>query len=40
MAVDNEPEPSWNGADQEQRVEKWKATVGFRSDWGEIDIPR
>jgi hypothetical protein len=40
MAVDNEPEPFWDGADQEQRVGTWRATVGCRSEWGEIDVAR
>lgn len=34
MAVDNEPAPFWTGDDEVERVEAWKAAVGWTSDWG------
>jgi uracil-DNA glycosylase len=37
IAVDNEPEPFWNGAGQEDRVENWKRLVGFDEErWGRV----
>lgn len=36
VPVDNEPEPFWQGADQEQRVERWRAEVGFDRAWGTV----
>jgi hypothetical protein len=37
MAVDNEPTPFWSGADENDRVEQWKSTVGFRDGaWGAV----
>jgi hypothetical protein len=36
IAVDNEPEPFWTGADQVERIERWKAAVGFDETWGQI----
>jgi uracil-DNA glycosylase len=39
IAVDNEPEPFWNGADQEARVEAWKRAVKFDSArWGTVSV--
>jgi uracil-DNA glycosylase len=29
IAVDNEPEPFWNGADQDARIARWKRAVRF-----------
>ncbi len=29
LAVDNEPEPFWNGGDEDVRIADWKAQVGF-----------
>lgn len=29
IAVDNEPEPFWNGDDQEERIAKWKRAAKF-----------
>lgn len=37
LAVDVEPHAFWNGADQVERVEAWKRTVGWRADWGEAE---
>jgi hypothetical protein len=36
LAVDNEPEPFWTGADQAERIERWKAAIGFDDAWGTI----
>lgn len=36
IAVDNEPEPFWTGADQVDRIERWKAAVGFDDAWGKV----
>ncbi len=37
MAVDNEPTPFWNGADEDERIAQWKAAVGSRDgEWGEV----
>jgi hypothetical protein len=36
VAVDGEPEPFWTGEDQEDRIERWKAAVGFRDQWGQV----
>jgi hypothetical protein len=29
LAIDNEPEPFWTGEDEHERIEQWKATVGW-----------
>src|SRR3972149_2657180 len=34
VAVDDEPEPFWNGIDEAARVARWAARVGFQSSWG------
>src|SRR5690242_15120676 len=39
IAVDNEPEPFWNGDDAADRVDQWCARVGFQDSWGEVDAP-
>lgn len=36
LAVDNEPEPFWTGRDEEERIEAWKTTVGWRAEWGSV----
>ena len=36
MAVDNEPEPFWTGADEAVRLAHWKAEVRFSHTWGEV----
>lgn len=36
VAVDNEPEPFWNGTDELERIERWKKDVEFRSEWGQV----
>lgn len=38
IAVDNEPEPFWNGRDQAARVDAWKSSVGFRPEWGTVSL--
>jgi hypothetical protein len=38
VAVDNEPEPFWTGADEPGRLISWKHAVEFDgSPWGEVD---
>jgi hypothetical protein len=34
IAVDDEPSPFWDGADQVVVVEQWKAAIGFEKGWG------
>jgi hypothetical protein len=34
LAVDNEPEPFWTGAGQEEGVAAWKAGCGWNDAWG------
>jgi hypothetical protein len=36
LAVDNEPEPFWDGEDQKKRTYEWKKTVRFNKQFGEI----
>ena len=36
LAVDDEPEVFWDGADAPERVERWKDQVGWRSSWGSV----
>jgi len=33
VAVDNEPEPFWTGADERERIEAWLGRVSFHDDW-------
>lgn len=35
VAVDNEPEPFWNGHNEAELVREWRADVSFRGEWGE-----
>lgn len=37
VAVDNEPEPFWDGNDERERVERWAAIVSFCDDWGHVE---
>lgn len=37
VAVDNEPEPFWDGADEVERITEWKAAVSFREEWGRVE---
>lgn len=34
LAVDDEPEVFWDGADAVERVEQWKQQVGWQRSWG------
>lgn len=36
LAVDNEPEPFWAGADEADRVEQWMSQVGWNDAWGTV----
>lgn len=37
LAVDNEPTPFWNGADEEEQIAEWKRLVRFHvGEWGEV----
>ncbi len=36
IPVDNEPEPFWDGADEEARIEQWRTDVAFDSTWGTV----
>jgi hypothetical protein len=36
LAVDNEPEPFWDGQDEEVRIARWREAVGWTSAWGEV----
>ena len=36
LAVDNEPEPFWDGSDEADRVEAWKQSVGFTLTYGTV----
>jgi hypothetical protein len=39
LAVDNEPEPFWDGADQEERVAEWRQAVGWGAHLGQAAGP-
>ena len=36
LAVDNEPEPFWNGSDDRERVEVWRQVVEWNDGFGEV----
>lgn len=36
IPVDDEPTPFWDGEDQEERVRRWQAAVGFDRAWGSV----
>lgn len=36
VAVDNEPMPFWDGADQEALIESWKQRVEWQPAWGTV----
>ncbi|MCX6463451.1 MAG: hypothetical protein NTW05_07645 [Pseudonocardiales bacterium] len=36
LAVDDEPEVFWDGADAARRIDSWKSAVGWTSAWGTI----
>ena len=35
LAVDNEPEPFWDGSGELGLIENWKKQVGFQEEWGD-----
>ena len=37
LAVDEEPYPFWDGADEAERVERWRNEVGWQQEWGTAD---
>ncbi|MBB3674370.1 hypothetical protein FHX36_000105 [Modestobacter versicolor] len=37
LAVDREPWPFWDGADEVDRVERWREQVGWRPAWGRAE---
>jgi len=40
VAVDNEPEPFWTGADEADRLAAWKSAVAFdHARFGEVGLP-
>ncbi len=36
VAVDNEPEPFWDGLDEDTRILAWKASIGFSAEAGDV----
>lgn len=34
VAIDNEPEPFWNGCDEELHIDAWKKEISFKPSWG------
>lgn len=38
IAVDNEPEPFWNGDQEEAYFRLWKEAVSFQPAWGEVEM--
>ncbi len=34
LAVAEEPYPFWDGADEVERVDRWRGEVGWQSEWG------
>jgi hypothetical protein len=38
VAVDNEPEPFWTGADERARIERWQRDVSFHDSWGQVSL--
>ncbi len=37
LAVDNEPEPFWDGKDEAGRVDAWRHRVRWRDEWGRAE---
>jgi hypothetical protein len=37
LAVDNEPQPFWDGKDEKTRILNWQEEVNFREKWGRIE---
>lgn len=38
LAVDDEPEVFWEGADAAQRIDRWRTDVGWRDEWGSVGL--
>jgi hypothetical protein len=38
LAVDDEPTVFWDGADAGERIEAWKADVGWSDAWGSVGL--
>lgn len=38
LAVDDEPEVFWDGADAAQRIDRWRADVGWSEEWGSVGL--
>src|SRR5688572_9595447 len=36
LAVDNEPEPFWDGSDEADQIKVWKDAVDWLPSWGEV----
>ena len=36
LAVDDEPEVFWDGADAEERIARWRRDVGWQRGWGRV----
>ena len=36
LAVDDEPEVFWDGADAAKRIDEWKTAVGWCPEWGTV----
>ncbi len=34
LAVDEKPYPFWDGADEVERVDRWRVEIGWKSEWG------
>jgi len=39
VAVADEPEPFWDGEDQESRIKEWAESLPWNPDWGQISSP-
>jgi hypothetical protein len=39
LAVDDEPEPFWAGADELDRIDSWRDTIAWRREWGHASPP-
>ena len=37
LAVDGEPWPFWAGADEAERIQRWRRHVGWQEEWGRVD---
>jgi hypothetical protein len=39
VAVADEPEPFWEGADQDDRIDRWKEALPWDPTWGQVASP-